>query len=398
MPAAVDGEAERGAVRGVPEDVAHQRVHRGGQLGLGDGHGSGRVGADQVPSAVLVLGQRRPERHPPAHHLRRVAARRARGRARARDGPGGPPRRGDDLVDRPLQPVQRAAALRQPGRVAGVGRQPVQVDPQGRQRGAQPVRQVGARLPLGRQQPGEPVGHVVERLARRAQLRRPLRVDARRQVARRDPGHRAHQPLGGPHHARGEPVGHRHRDQHQRQRHQGEDQPGPGDAATQLLLRDVHLDDRVGPGLQQDGAQQHLPARRLDRGGAAVPPRRGEVAGRRVGRPEDLARGQVQREPPRRPGGHRADRVVQRGRVAGHRQHRHERGRLPLGRRHRPVVRRPAVQQPQRDDEGQRHHRRHRRRDARQRSSHPARLPSGTTAPSGDYGEPAVQGAKVMFL
>src|SRR5690349_799090 len=97
----VEGDDEAGALGRVPEDVAEQRVHGGGQFGAGDRQWRGALGADQLAGASLVLGEDGPERDPVAQHLGRVAVAPA----------GGPPDRPDDLVDLALDPVDGLAGL-----------------------------------------------------------------------------------------------------------------------------------------------------------------------------------------------------------------------------------------------------------------------------------------------
>lgn len=67
------------------------------------------------------------------------------------------------------------------------------------------MRQVGGGLALGGRQPRKLVGHMVERLARRAQLGGPGGVDARAQIATGRPGDRLREAVGDLDHPDGQP-------------------------------------------------------------------------------------------------------------------------------------------------------------------------------------------------
>ena len=184
--AAVQRDGEPGALRGVLEDVADQRVRGGREVGARDRHGDGQVRAREVALAALVLGERGPEREAVGEDLGGVAARRL-----VRPWP---PRGPDDQVDLLLQPVDgRPGVLGDPA-----GPQRGRVHPQRRQRRAQPVRQVGRHYPLRRDQAAQPLRHHVERAADGGQLGRPARGAARTKVAVAEQRRGQRQLAGGP--------------------------------------------------------------------------------------------------------------------------------------------------------------------------------------------------------
>jgi hypothetical protein len=204
--AAVQRDGEPGALRGVLEDVADQRVRGGRQVGARDGHGNGQVRAGEVARAALVFRERGPE-------LKAVG-----------EDPGGvtarwlvwprPTRGPDDQVDLLFQPVDGGS------RVVGGRTWPERgrVHPQCRQRRAQPVRQVGGHHPLRRDEAAQPLGHHVERVAGGGKLGGPAHRAAGGQVTVAEQRRGQCQLAGGPGDAGRESVGDDHRDGDQGQR------------------------------------------------------------------------------------------------------------------------------------------------------------------------------------
>ena len=166
-----------------------------------------------------------------------------------------------DGVDGALQPVQ---VLAQPGPLGRVSRR-VDRQAQGRDRRAQPVRQVGGRLALGLQQLTDPAGQLVQRRTDLLDLGRPTRhapgaAAARGEVVR---------DLGDRDERRGDPAGEGDRgcqrddDQAKAQCHQQDS--GPGDPLGQGVAG--HADpDHARAGLRRDGQVDRGAVRRPRRG------------------------------------------------------------------------------------------------------------------------------------
>lgn len=260
---------EGGALGGVPEDVAQQGVQGGGEVGAGHGDAHRPLHSGHAHLAVLVLGERRPERHPLADDLGGVAPGARTGRRGLRLGLAGG---ADDGVDLALQLGDRGPGLLGGGRVAERGR----VQPQHGQRGAQPVGQVGGQLPLVGEELDDLVGHRVERHGRAPQFGRALLGDPHPELSLPQLVRPLGQPLRGLHHAHAQPVGDRDRAHHQRGADGGEHRPGRADAVGDLRLGHEHLDHH-GPGAERDGLQQRGAAGHLGGGGAAEAAHGGDV-------------------------------------------------------------------------------------------------------------------------
>src|SRR5262249_44545800 len=183
---------EPGALRRVYENVAQQGIHARGQVVRADPHRY-RYPADPVlHQPVLLLGQRRPDPYPRGDHRARVAE------ALAGAPAGGP----DDVVDGALERVQVGT---QPVTLAAV-LQRLGVDAQRRQRGTQPVRQVGHGLPFPGEQLVDPPGEMVEPGADLAYLGRPAGPGARVEIPSGEMVYDLHDRAQRPDQCRAEPV------------------------------------------------------------------------------------------------------------------------------------------------------------------------------------------------
>jgi len=383
--AAMQGDGEPGALFGVLEDVADQRIGRGGEIGPRYGHGNGLVRAGEAARTALVFGERGPELEAVDEDLGGVAPGRL-----VRPGPSRGP---DDQIDLLLQPVDG-----DPGIVGGpAGPERGRVHPQCRERRTQPVRQVGRHLPLRRDQLAQPLRHHVEGVADGGQLGGPAGGAAGAQVTVAEQRRRRRQLAGGPGDAGGKAVGHDHRDRDQRQRHTGHHRPRRGHATGNRGRGNVDLGDREPPAAKRHRLQDGVTAGdRRDEG-----PGRGgghaQVRGARPLRPADqraagpaggLAAvadgrcgGQVDGELAGRARRGADDGAFEAHPVGGDTEHRLDRRPGELGGRECPVPRYVPDNDRERDEKGDRHHRRDRGRDECQRRPHrvPDRRPRRCT-------------------
>ena len=239
-------DGEPGTLRGVREHVAEQYVQAGGQVRSGqpDRHRLVRDLDRHLP--VLVVGQHGPERGPFRGDLHGVA-----GAGPVTTAPGVLDQRGHRLLQGLHAGGEPAVGVTV---VGGLGLQP-----QRRQRGAQPVRQVGEGLPVLPDQLADPARQVVQAAGHLADLVRAGRVSPGLQVPVGQPLGHPGQLGDGPGDRAGQPDsdGHAEREQHEAQA--GQDQPRLGDPVGQLRIADEGPDHR-GPAARARHRDQDLPA------------------------------------------------------------------------------------------------------------------------------------------
>ena len=227
-PPAVTVHRVRRALGGVGEDVAREDVDRGGRLVRVETDEMGSRRLDRArPGAAVVVSQRSPEVGPIGCDLGQVAP----------DGDGlvqRPPRRPDQLADLGLEAIDVVDQRR--GAVA------LGVEAERGQRGAEPVRQVGHPLALGREELVDAVGQEVERVGHILDLGRAARLGTGRGVASGERPAGAGQVGGRPRDAASQLVGGDDREDEEADGDHGEHGPRGRDALGELRLRDPHAE------------------------------------------------------------------------------------------------------------------------------------------------------------
>ena len=214
------------------EHVAEQRVDRRRELGAIARDHMGRTVDVERELTALVVRERRPELHTLAHELGDVA--------RAQTGPHGSPGFVDQLVDDSLELVGISAHTL--GAVA-LGER-IGVKPERRERGAQPMGQVGDALALCCEQLLHRPASVLKRPADLGDLLGPVGLDTRIEVALPERRRRARELLRRADDRPRQAIRGDDADDDQPDRDKTERHVRPCDAVGEVALRDEHLDHR----------------------------------------------------------------------------------------------------------------------------------------------------------
>ena len=207
-----DGQGVRRAFRRVGEHVPEEHVHRGLRRPPSDSRT--RCG----PSGSTVLVHRRPSSSASApQNAARSAVTRARSHRTVMLSCNGRRAARMQLGDLGLQAIDVLDQRR--------GAVPFGVEPQGGQRCAEPMGQIGHALALRRQQLVDPIGQQVEGLGHGGDLRRAGHDGPGRGVAAGQVSARAGEVGGRARHAPGQAVGDGHRRRDQQEGHPGEHRP-----------------------------------------------------------------------------------------------------------------------------------------------------------------------------
>ena len=376
----VDGEG--GALRGVPEDVAEQRIE------CGDEFGAGRRGC--VPDGPLPRARTSRPSSSASADQKSIRSRITSEASQPAPGPvAGGLRLGvaggaDDRVDLALQLLDGGPGLLGGRALAERGG----VEPQHGERGAQPVREVGGQFPFVGEELDDLVGHGVERDGGGPQFRRPLLADPGPELALPQVVGGAREPLGGLHHPYAEPVGDRDRADDQRDADARQHQPGGGDPVGLTSPSGTNTSTTAMlPGAQRGRLEQRGAAGDLgDRGAARACVRsrtslRGGAPGADLHRPAVrlLGGGDVDGHPAlaARLGGERRP-VSSSVAVGGDGEGRADRGGLPLGVGEGPVAGHLLDDEAERYGEGDDDHRGDGQADLDQGPSHTRPLRVGS--------------------
>lgn len=344
----------------MTEDVLEQALDGVGERLGTQRHDHRRAGGRELAGTALLFGEDPPEGEALANDGGQIG----RPAPFRRPSPGV----GDDGVDVAVQPVD---VLEEALALLGVV-EPLDAQPQGRQWCAQPMRKVGHGLTFCGEQVVESVGELVERLAHRLHFVRAPRFDAGIEVAAgetpRCVGELMDRRHGGP----AQPIGECHGAGDECDPKRSKGQPGRKDTIAEGLdghegphhggsvrtcHRDEHLDPSVVVGGEGDAG---------GRGQYRLVGLRGESDDRTVG--EEQRRPRILARQSEDGWSHRGGRSA--GERLGDREGRRDRPGFALGIGHRAVVRLAADEEPERQDEGDRHHRRDREHEQGDVASH----------------------------